>query len=738
MTQLASPTGQLPLYRPLHDSYPDGGYDNWRVWAGNLSIEIDGLWASATLSRAYLWPDRPAPRARVRCELFVADVPAVSIRQEHVVARVCTDAVDTGHRIPMQLLTGPTGVAEPCGANMVFESESFALEQTGAYTYGIEFSADKDHVEWVSSAAIAPNQDGTIVVSPGWIADGPTVTEVCVRKVGARVTASGFESGRILHLTACLEQIPTDVVYLLPFFRPGYTDLKTGEDVRKGRLGSPYAVADFYQIDPQLVTPPDQVDFFDMAAAGLLRQEDVTDVWARFDATSGQRTSAPKVTELVAAGAVTAIHRWGRDRLVQVVGRSELRQLCHRAHELGKRVIFDLVLMQTSRDAALITQHPEWYALDAAGQPKIHQIAWLVYSDVALFDLRNNRPLQDYLLDVAPYWMACCQLDGVRLDASQTVDRTFLRRLKNRIQREDPQALVLGETLCPLHEAVDIPVDMIYALLVDFHRDADQATPLIDFLEQVHAAFAPGTVAMAYFENHDSPRATQIWFDRYRDALDDDEALASVWRQHGSTDGIEVAMWMALLKNLQATLINATAGMWPGTQVQNTATRPQSAQGTLLAWAIEWGSQWGERAPTDFENETLLHPEAGRVAPGLVLARAYEHLASCYGDWKVAHRGRIYYHRDIDADDRILAYTRYTDSAALVAVHNLDIHRSRRVTIPLDWLPWTPQKSDLVFDSYAQLGLTTTDAESDPAQQGARIGVAPLQTRLYRLSATPS
>ncbi|HIG16401.1 MAG TPA: hypothetical protein EYQ31_03405 [Candidatus Handelsmanbacteria bacterium] len=157
-----------------------------------------------------------------------------------------------------------------------------------------------------------------------------------------------------------------------------------------------------------------------------------------------------------------------------------------------------------------------------------------------------------------------------------------------------------------------------------------------------------------------------------------------------------------------------------------------------MAWAIEWGSQWGERAPTDFENETLLHPEAGRVAPGLVLARAYEHLASCYGDWKVAHRGRIYYHRDIDADDRILAYTRYTASAALVAVHNLDIHRSRRVTIPLDWLPWTPQKSDLVFDSYAQLGLTTTDAESDPTQQGARIGVAPLQTRLYRLSATLS
>ena len=117
----------------------------------------------------------------------------------------------------------------------------------------------------------------------------------------------------------------------------------------------------------------------------------------------------------------------------------------------------------------------------------------------------------------------------MRIDASQTIDRPFLKKLKNRIQATEPQALVLGETLCPQAEAVDIPVDMVYALLVDFHRDVEQAGPLVDFLEETNCAYAPGTVAMAYFENHDSPRATQGWHDRFAEFLQRDEQARSHW-----------------------------------------------------------------------------------------------------------------------------------------------------------------------------------------------------------------
>ncbi len=90
---------------------------------------------------------------------------------------------------------------------------------------------------------------------------------------------------------------------------------------------------------------------------------------------------------------------------MQLVGRAELRALTRWAHALGKKVIFDLVLMQSSRDCPLIEEHPEWYQFDENDATRIHQIAWLVYFGVAFFDLVYNRPLQDYLLEVAPYWI---------------------------------------------------------------------------------------------------------------------------------------------------------------------------------------------------------------------------------------------------------------------------------------------------------------------------------------------
>ena len=79
--------------------------------------------------------------------------------------------------------------------------------------------------------------------------EGPTIAEVCVHKVGAEITQDCFRSGTFAELTARLQDIPADVVYLLPFFLPGVMDMQTGEDVRKGSLGSVYAVRDFFQID---------------------------------------------------------------------------------------------------------------------------------------------------------------------------------------------------------------------------------------------------------------------------------------------------------------------------------------------------------------------------------------------------------------------------------------------------------------------------------------------------------
>ena len=693
------------FYEQLHCRYQRREFDNWQVWGGNLTIAIDGQVCEPPLARAYIEPGKTAVRARVRCELFVAAVDPYQVQPRDVDARLWTDASGTNAYVEMRLLVDEAGTPVLADNNLVFESAAFALERTGAFNYAVEFSADSyaeaGRKEWISLNDLAENRDGIIVVSPEWVRQGPTIYEVCARKVGAEVEKDRFRSGRLADLTRRLDAIPADVIYLLPFFRPGFADLHTGEDVRKGTLGSVYAVQDFFQVDPELVSPVEEVDWGELVAEGLVRSEGMEDL-----------------AGLSAAQAEKAL---GREAFVQLVGRAELRALTKRAHTLGKKVIFDLVLMQSSRDCPLIAEHPEWYLRDECGVPQIHQIAWLVYSDVALFDLVYNRPLQEYLLEIAPYWIEQCGFDGVRIDASQTIDRPFLKKLKNRIQAAAPEALVLGETLCPLTEAVDVPADMIYALLVDYHRDVEHTQPLINFLEEMNRTFAPGTVAMAYFENHDSPRATRIWHERFRELLRCDEQARFYWQSLTcpiQPDPEDRALLMTLLKNLQAALIDCSAG---------------SASKCNLTRGLELGSEWGEETRTDFENETLLHFDQAEREPHAGLARAYGRLFALQKEWPEFCDGEIYFHRNEfaggDPDDRILAYVRYTERSALLVVHNFDPRTVRQASYHFDYLPKLPTSRQKCFDTYEALAIEAIPTREEISE----VSLMPLQTQVWRL-----
>lgn len=724
------------IYRKLHLTYPVQAYDNSDVWAGNLSVELDGQRFDARLARAFVEPGQSHVEARVRAELYVRDLDLRAVRATDVDAHLWTDVNDYGyvdergiHRNargrfhPMHLVSGVDGRPKLSGNNLVFESDPVRISETGVFNYTVEFSADTKAAfdrskAWVSINDISQNVDGVIAVSPASVVSCPSLTEVCIRKVGAGVDGGRFQSGRIASLTDRLEDIPTDVVYLLPFFEPGVGDLHTGEDVRKGELGSVYAVKDFFRIDPDLVSGPADVDFVELVAQDLVRDFDLEDLLS-----GRQMARLRRVDDFNNFRTYDELEAWvGADKLTQIAGRAELRALTRRAHELGKRVIFDLVLMQTSRDCPLIESHPEWYVLDDQGRPRIHQIAWLVYSDVALLDLPFNKPLQNYLSSVAPFWIKTCDLDGVRIDASQTVDRPFLKQIKNRIDQVKPDAIVLGETLCALDEAADIPTDMVYALLVDFHRDVDHARPYTEFLEQTYGAFAPGTVAIAYFENHDSERATHVWRERYDQLLCQNAELRAEWA--GRVDGHDPAVVMSLLKNLQASVIDLTAGL---------------GSSTNLAYALEYGTIWGEETRTDFEEPTLLHPELSESQPASWLVQAYEALADLKHGLPETRDGGIYFHRNEfaggDPEDRVLAYTRYTEHSHLLVAHNLDPVRVRSIRYRLVDLPTAisgGMAPAVLMDSYDYFVKESCVEPVTVHGDTVRVSLRPLQTVVAR------
>ena len=180
------------------------------------------------MARAYLGPGRPRVAARVRVELYVRDVDPSSIGPEDIEARLWTDINDrgfvaesgayhdaVGENVPMHLVRSPNGRPVLSGNNLVFESDLLRIERTGVFSYTVAFSADEKKVSdpsraWVPINDIALNRDGVITVSPDLVRRCPSVTEVCVRKVGAKVVNGEFVSGTFGELTRRLETIHTD------------------------------------------------------------------------------------------------------------------------------------------------------------------------------------------------------------------------------------------------------------------------------------------------------------------------------------------------------------------------------------------------------------------------------------------------------------------------------------------------------------------------------------------------
>ncbi|MFC2172567.1 hypothetical protein ACFLU6_08050 [Acidobacteriota bacterium] len=699
------------LFRKLHKAYRVKQFDNTDVWAGNLKVHYGDEERVGDLVR-FIHPG-PGKKLTIRisAELFVKGVTNNGMTTDDIDARVWADFDDHGYMdqkgcyrdgfggyYPMKLLTDSSGNAVARGNNAVFMTDEIEIANCGVYGFTAEFSAESTDIDdparqWLSLNEIAYNKDGIVAVSPEIVATCPSIMEVCIRKYRSSIDHGKFVSGTFNNLTEDLDKLPVEVIYLLPFFQPGIKDLLTGEDVRKGKLGSIYAIRDFYRLDPALCSPIEKADIGKYVSEELINEYDLADLL-----TGKQQARITRANDLSHFDNGKAIAAFvGRDTLSQLIGRAELRRLVKRAHELGKKVIFDMVIMQTSRDNSLVNEQRAWYQLDEKGHPKKHSIAWLSYSDVALFRLAFNKSLQSYLTSVAAYWIKTCDLDGIRIDAAQTVDRPFLKQLSNRIHAIKPDAIILGETLCPVHEALDVSTDMIYSLMVDHHIRIEHGRPYIDLFEMYHRIFPKNTVAIAYFENHDSARATRIWHDRYNGLNASDKAFRDYWEavscdvfdEKGEPPPDLPPYLAALLKNLQASVINASAG---------------TSTGVRFAPCIEMGTEYGEEARTDFENpEPLFHLLAERE-PHNLLKESYRDLEKLRKAQSLLHRGKVYYFTQnlADPSDRILCYVRYDESRALFCLFNLDPSKRQQGLFNIDPVlagRSGPSDHEIVFDS---------------------------------------
>jgi len=212
------------------------------------------------------------------------------------------------------------------------------------------------------------------------------------------------------------------------------------------------------------------------------------------------------------------------DTAADLGGRAAFRSLVERLHEAGIRVVFDLVLNHTSRDHPAFQLHsagvseyadhydrvPEAPAGDdvdwsGAGAPA-YRFNWTRIPDLNYDSLAVRR----WMLDVVEKWAPL--VDGFRADVAWGVPHGFWKEVRDRVRTDDPEFLLLDETVPrdpQFHEnEFDAHYDTaLYGTLRAIGNGEAPAEALFDALAATRReGFPESSLLLRYVENHDEER----------------------------------------------------------------------------------------------------------------------------------------------------------------------------------------------------------------------------------------
>jgi len=178
----------------------------------------------------------------------------------------------------------------------------------------------------------------------------------------------------------------------------------------------------------------------------------------------------------------------------------------------GVKVMMDLVVNHTSKDALLAAEHPDWYVREEDGSLRspraidpVDPRKATVWGDLAEIDYANPGVRAAQLDHWAEYAIRYAQagISGFRCDAAYQVPADFWRSLIERVRAEVPDTLFAAETLgCTTEQALAL-ADAGFDMLFNSAKWWDFSAPwLLDQYEQ-YRHIAP---TIAFPESHDTDR----------------------------------------------------------------------------------------------------------------------------------------------------------------------------------------------------------------------------------------
>lgn len=247
-----------------------------------------------------------------------------------------------------------------------------------------------------------------------------------------------------------IKDLGVSILYLLPIH-------PIGQLARKGTLGSPYSIKDYYAIDEALGSKDD------------------------------------------------------------------FKLFLKTAHEMGFKVMMDVVLNHTSRDAVLIEEHPEFYFYK--DQTLINRIG--DWSDVA--DLNYALPeVRDYMVKMLTYWVKF-GVDGFRCDVAPLLPMEFWHEVILKTSLINDHLIWLAESVEPefikylrekgydghsdseLYQVFDILYDYdIYPSLKTYLKKDGDLKAYLRLVKTQEYIYPVDYLKIHFLENHDQDRIASI------------------------------------------------------------------------------------------------------------------------------------------------------------------------------------------------------------------------------------
>jgi glycosidase len=204
--------------------------------------------------------------------------------------------------------------------------------------------------------------------------------------------------------------------------------------------------------------------------------------------------------------------------------REDFIRLIREAHEMGMKVMIDVVFHHTAHDSVLAEEHPEYFRQDENGNLVTTVPEW---SDV--IDLKYGSPdLNTYLIEVLRGWVDL-GVDGFRCDVASLVPQEFWLQARSTVARVRPGVIWLAESVhasmvgsrrangltglsdSELYSAFDMTYD--YDIWPIWQLAVQGKVPVRRYVEMLRyqdCIYPQNFIKMRCVENHDQARIMRL------------------------------------------------------------------------------------------------------------------------------------------------------------------------------------------------------------------------------------